>query len=103
MLQMEAPKTKRQVRHFIGLINYYRDIWKHRSDLLAPLSTLTSKNATWQWTDKHKEAFKEMKRIIAKDVTLSYPDFSQPFDIHTDVSHTQLGAVISQNSCPIAF
>jgi hypothetical protein len=44
-----------------------------------------------------------MKRIISKGVLLAYPDFNKPFIIHTDASHTQLGAVISQNARPIAF
>ena len=34
---------------------------------------------------------------------LAYPDFNKPFEIHTDASHYQLGAVISQNGKPIAF
>ena len=32
------PKTRRQLRRFIGMINYYRDMWSKRSELLAPLS-----------------------------------------------------------------
>ena len=34
---------------------------------------------------------------------LQYPDFSKLFVIHTDASHYQLGAVISQEGKPIAF
>ncbi len=34
---------------------------------------------------------------------LAYPDFNKPFQIHTDASHYQLGAVISQEGKPIAF
>ena len=33
----------------------------------------------------------------------AYPDFNEEFVIHTDASHTQLGAVISQRGKPIAF
>jgi len=34
---------------------------------------------------------------------LAYPNFSKPFQIYTDASHYQLGAVVSQDGKPIAF
>ncbi len=34
---------------------------------------------------------------------LAYPDFSKPFDIYTDASTKQLGAVITQDNRPIVF
>jgi hypothetical protein len=97
------PKTQRELRRFIGIVNYYRDMWIRRSDVLAPLSKLTSKTVKWQWTTVEQKAFDTMKRIIARETLLVYPDFNQPFIIYTDASHTQLGAVISQNNKPIAF
>jgi len=78
-------------------------MWIRRSDVLTPLTALVSKNAKWQWTDVEQKAFDTMKRIISREVLLSYPDFSKPFVIHTDASNTQLGAVISQDNRPIAF
>jgi hypothetical protein len=97
------PKTKKELRRFIGIVNYYRDMWIRRSDVLAPLTALTSKTAKWQWTDVEQNAFDTMKRIMARETLLAYPDFNKPFIIHTDASHTQLGAVISQENRPIAF
>jgi hypothetical protein len=47
--------------------------------------------------------FQYYEKIISKEVLLAYPDFNQEFVIHTDASHTQLGAVISQKGRPIAF
>ena len=41
--------------------------------------------------------------MIAKDVVLAYPDYSQGFEIYTDSSKFQLGAVITQNNRPLAF
>jgi hypothetical protein len=42
ILQIDKPKTRKQPRHFIGMVNYYRHIWPQRSHFLAPLSSLTS-------------------------------------------------------------
>ena len=97
------PKTKKQLRSFIGMVNYYRDMWIRRSHVLAPLAALTSKTTQWKWGPKEQESFDTMKRIIAKETMLAYPDFNKEFVIHTDASHEQLGAVISQDNCPIAF
>ena len=44
-----------------------------------------------------------MKQILSKEALLAYPNFNKEFVIHTDASHTQLGAVISQNDKPIAL
>ncbi len=44
-----------------------------------------------------------MKAAIAKEVVLAYPDFSKPFEIYTDASTMQLGAVITQDNRPIVF
>ena len=43
------------------------------------------------------------KRVIAKETLLAYPNFNKPFQIYTDASHCQLGAVVSQEGKPIAF
>ena len=102
-LSIAPPTNKKELRRFIGLVNYYRDMWARRSKTLSPLSALTSKNVKWSWTEVEQKAFDTMKRIISRETLLSYPDFSLPFTIHTDASHLQLGAVISQNDRPIAF
>lgn len=101
--QIAAPKTKKELRRFIGMVNYYRDMWVRRSEVLAPLAALTSKTTKWFWTKDHQDAFDLMKKIVSRETLLAYPDFSQPFDIYTDASHSQLGAAICQDNKPIAF
>ena len=48
-------------------------------------------------------AFQEVKASITEATTLAFSDFNKPFEIHTDASEYQLGAVISQDNQPIAF
>jgi hypothetical protein len=100
---LSSPKTRRELRKFIGLVNYYRDLWPKRSETLAPLTALTSKTIKWNWTEECNKAFQEMKRIVSREIILSFPDFSKEFHIHTDASNYQMGAVISQEEKPIAF
>ena len=103
ILALEPPKNRRELRSFIGIVNYYRDMWIRRSHVLAPLASLTSNKTKWSWGPQQEVAFQTAKKVIAREVMLAYPDFSKPFVIHTDASHYQLGAVISQNGKPIAF
>jgi hypothetical protein len=44
-----------------------------------------------------------MNIIMARETILAYPNFEISFEVHTDASAFQLGAVISQNGKPIAF
>ena len=103
IMQIAEPKTKKELHSFIGIVNYYRDMWVRRSHILAPLAKLTSKTAKWEWTSEQRQAFLLAKKVIARQTMLAYPDFNKPFQIHTDASHLQLGAVISQDGKPIAF
>jgi len=43
------------------------------------------------------------KRIIAKETLAAHPNFNEPFQIHTNASHCQLGAAASQEGKPMAF
>ena len=55
------------------------------------------------WTPELETAFKETIDMVCTETLLNYPDWSKPFNIHTDASDSQLSAVISQDGKPIAF
>ena len=97
------PKNRKQLKHFLGMINYYRDMWPKRSHVLAPLSALASPKAKWEWAQKEQLAFEEAKQMIQREAMLAYPDFSKKFHIYADASDTQLGGVIMQGNKPLAF
>jgi hypothetical protein len=103
MMRLEEPKTRKQLRGFIGMINYHRDMWKHCLHALAPLTSLTSAYIPWKWGEEQSKAFLEAKKILSKEALLAFPVFDKPFIMHTDATHRQLGAVISQDNHPVAF
>jgi hypothetical protein len=103
MMHLEEPKTRKQLQGFIGMVNFYRDMWRHRSHVLVPLTSLTSINIPWKWSEEESEAFKNAKQTLSTDMLLAFPIFDKSCIIHTDANHRQLGAVISQDNRPIAF
>ena len=111
ILSLGIPKNIRGVRRVLGIVQYYRDLWPKRSEILAPLTEHTStkgaakKNYTKKivWTDVHQIAFDKMKQLVARDVLLAYPQFDKPFQVYTDASDLQLGGVIMQEGRPLAY
>jgi len=116
ILALNLPDNVKELSHFLGMVQYYRDMWAKRSEMLAPLSDLvgewgemktTRKNKVekqpWHWNSIHQIAFDNVKTTIAKEVVLAYPDFTKPFDIYTDASTKQVGSVITQDNRPNAF
>jgi len=66
VLKIAEPKNRKELWSFIGVLNYYQDMWVRRSHVLAPLAALTSKTTKWKWEPQYWKAFAMAKRIIAK-------------------------------------
>ena len=45
------PINTKNMRAFIGLVNYYRDMWPRRSHLLQPLTVLVPYEVRFKYTD----------------------------------------------------
>ncbi len=103
ILALAPPANHKQLRSFLGFINYYKKLWYHRSSILAPLTAISSSKVKFVWGPEQQKAFIQIRNTIARQVLLRYPDFTQPFDIYTDASNDQIGGVISQAGHPIAF
>ena len=104
VLDLQPPTTLKELRRFLGMVQFYRDMWKQRSHILAPLTDLVGLGKKKiKWEPNHQRSFEEIKKVLAKETILNYPKFDRPFDIHTDASDRQLGAVISQDGKPLAF
>ena len=100
IIDMKEPKDLSQLRSFLGMVTYYRDMWPRRSHVLAPLTDLLGTGdempRQFVWGDAQQKAFDQMKAIMAKDTLLAYADHNLPFHIETDASDYQLGGRIYQ-------
>jgi hypothetical protein len=78
ILAMTRPQNIKQLRSFLGAINYYRDLWPRGSHILIPLTNLAGK-VKWEWTKEHQQSFETIKAVIATDALMLYPDHNLPF------------------------
>ena len=76
-------------------------MWPCCAHTLSPLTDLTGK--AFVWGPPQQKAFLAIKVLVTTNVLLHYPDHNLPFDIKTDASDLQLGAIIKQNGRPVAY
>jgi RNase H-like domain found in reverse transcriptase len=67
------------------------------------VASLTLSAAKWDGSKQCQKAIEDMKRLIAKEPLLTYPNFNKTFEIHTDASKVQLRYSTSQEGRPVAF
>lgn len=124
-LKDKRPSTVGQLRAIMGLLSYYRQYIKDFSRIAGPLNSLLKgtsdsdkekKNMantnTRQvkgkhkgvpshtqivWTDQHQAVLERLIDCLVEPPVLVFPDFSQPFILHTDASNQGLGAILYQH------
>ena len=92
------PKTKKQVKSFLGLTGFYRKFVPNFSAIAVPLSDLTKKGQpnNIRWEESQEKAFTTLKEALVKKPILRLPDLERQFVIRTDASDVGLGAVLLQ-------
>ena len=61
ILRFKEPANIRQLRSFLGFVNYYKKIWPHHSHTLEPATSLTKKNVKFVWGPAQTTAFATIK------------------------------------------
>ncbi|CAH1243923.1 GIN1 [Branchiostoma lanceolatum] len=105
-----APKTKKGVRAFIGLVNYYKDFIANMANVAAPLTDLLKKNQPnhINWTPQCAAAFNKLKEALRHEPVLKIANHDKPFIVQVDACDNGIGAVLSQRDAagcdhPIAY
>ncbi|XP_054260519.1 uncharacterized protein K02A2.6-like [Macrosteles quadrilineatus] len=94
MKNMPSPKNVKELRLFLGSINYYGKFVPHLQSLCVPLHGLLKKGEKWQWTDKHEKIATKLKHLLTTADTLAHYDESLPLILATDASEVGLGAAL---------
>lgn len=92
------PKTKTDLRSFLGLAEYYRSYIPNFANIASPLTDALRKTEPTivRWDTARKAAFAEIKNILVSQPVLAAPDYSLPFLVQCDASDRGMGVVLSQ-------
>ena len=69
---MPVPTSKKEVQMFIGMINYLPKFSPRLSELAELIRELSKDKVPFNWGPEHQEAFKQMKKEIARAPVLAY-------------------------------
>ena len=98
---LDFPKldTVRQLRRFLGMMNFYRRFIPRAANLQAPLIQLLKgrklkRNAPIQWFAEADTAFQALKDALANAALLAHPSNCANLAIMVDASDFALGATL---------
>lgn len=96
ILQFRAPRTKEELRSFLGLVTYVSKFIPDLATLNSPLRSLLKQETPFDWQIEHQKSFDELKRRIGSVTHLGYFDPRDRTLVVTDASGVGLGAVLIQ-------
>ena len=89
------PASKKKLRSFLGLVNFYRRFIPRFASIAAPLTSLTANKVPFKWNPEHQTAFKQLRQALVSPPILDYPQPNDHFILTTDASDVGLGAILS--------
>ena len=94
--KMPRPKTPKEVKQFLGLIEYYRKFVPRFLDIARSLTNLTRHDVDFKWTEKCDKAFKHLKELLMEHPILRYPDPEWGYTLFKDASGIGWAGVLTQ-------
>ena len=113
--QMRPPTSAKELRGFLGMINYYRPYLPDLARDVSPLNNLlrgkrVRRGPLRRWGPEEQNAFDRAIKTLKNAVTLAHEDPNLPLYLTTDASGHHVGGVLEQRTShtdiamrPLAF
>ena len=90
------PQNVKQVRQFLGFVNFFRKFICKYSIIVHPLNLLLRRDVVFDWCHACEVAFETLKAALINPPVLAHPDLSKQFILTTDASTTSIAWTLSQ-------
>jgi hypothetical protein len=98
------PKTRKQMRRFLGCAVFFSKFVPNYSEYTAPLVDMIKDNFDWEhpatWKENYVRAFEIFKEKLIEATSLFYPDYELPWYIRADSSEVGVIFVLLQEAPP---
>ena len=98
LMKLKPPTNIKEVRHFLGLMGYYRKFICNYADIAHPLNCLTRKSQPFIWTLDCQSSFDVLSSHLANTPIVQLSDPNKPYLLFTDASKYHYSGVIMQAS-----
>ena len=94
---MPVPETEKQVRGFLGRLNYIARFISHLTSTCEPLFKLLRKDQAIVWNDDCQKAFDKVKEYLQEPPILMPPVLGRPLIMYLTVLDNSMGCVLGQH------
>ena len=101
LLAFLPPKTKTEIKSFLGLCSFFRKCVPRFSDLAAPLNNLIKEDSGYKsgpLPPAALQAFRDVQQALSTRPCIAPVDFDREFILTVDSSNYAHGAILSQKN-----
>ena len=96
ILDMPAPRTEKEVRGFLGRLQYISRFITRLTDIREPIFRLLRKSQRTVWDDQCQREFEKIKEYLLSPPVLAPPTPGRPLFLYLSVSDIALGCMLAQ-------
>jgi hypothetical protein len=103
ILKIAAPKTRKEVERFIGLVNFYGTMIANFAALCEPINRLRKNGTPFVWGEEQQRAFTTLKQLLCSGSVVRPYSLQKEVTLECDASESSIGAILSQEGHPVMY
>ena len=96
ILDMLAPRTEKEIKGFLGKLQYISRFIARLTDICEPIFRLLRKNQPAVWSDDCQCTFERIKECLISPSVLVPPTPRRPLLLYLSISNMALGCMLAQ-------